>query len=135
MKSSRTLLIVALSVAFQVHAEGDGEGGQHTHDNFPPAVLEFHDVMAPIWHGGGGEERLARICESATRMTDLAGAIIEAPAPRQVDAAAWRQSAEHLRVKTVAVGEQCASDRTEGLVQTFSNVHDAFHSLVAHVGH
>lgn len=131
----RNLLLATVLLLPLPGSAGQYGQGRHGHHDFPPTVHAFHDLMAPIWHGPSGAERIASICRSAGDLQQRAQAVIDAPAPQGVDAAGWRQSADALHASTATIGERCDSGETGELEQAFGAVHHAFHGLVRHVGH
>lgn len=117
---------------------GDGhhmEHGQHAHHDFPPAVDAFHEVLQPLWHAEAGDARVADTCAATADLLDKADAIVFADAPEGTsDADAWKTNATALTSALQALDETCKDDPAS-FDASFKGVHDAFHELVALIGH
>lgn len=114
------------------HAHADGK---HEHD-FPASVTSFHDTMAPLWHAEAGDARKADTCAALEDMKTKASAIGEAEVPEKAadQAEAWSSASTELDTKLDALAAACDAS-TEEFDAAFHDVHEAFHTLVALVGH
>lgn len=114
------------------HAHADGK---HEHD-FPASVTTFHDTMAPLWHAEAGDARKADTCAALEDMKTKAAAIGEGEVPEKAadQAEAWSSASTELGTKLDALAATCDAS-TEEFDAAFHDVHEAFHTLVALVGH
>lgn len=118
------------------HPAEHADGEKHEH-NFPGEVNSFHDTMAPLWHGEPGDERTGKTCDAVPTLKEQASAISTAavPAKAQGHEADWQQAATGLSASLDKLGEVCATADRAGFDDAFKGVHDAFHALIAHLGH
>lgn len=118
MPKTQTKLIVALAtVLFAGSAIGEDMGEKHMH-KFANDVDAFHAVLAPLWHAPEGKERAQNVCAQAPQLESLATEIHSG-------------DAKPLLASVTALKAQCQTDPA-GIDAAFSQVHDAFHHLVAH---
>lgn len=115
---------------------GGMEHGEPAHEHdFPAAVDHFHSTMQPLWHAEAGEARTADTCAATAELIERAEAIVAAEAPPKAsDVDAWKTSAEGLVSAARALDETCTND-PGSFDASFKGLHDAFHQLVAQVGH
>lgn len=115
------------------HAEGEGHGEHgEDHDGHHPkmegAVKDFHDVVAPIFHG---EEKDAargeKACTAAPSFKEKAAAI-------QTESASKSDAAKKAAADLVtAVGDleaACAAAGKPDADAKFLKLHDAFHAVM-----
>lgn len=116
------------------HAHADGKH-EHEHD-FPTSVTGFHDTMAPLWHAEAGDARKTDTCAALEDLKTKASAIGEAEVPEKAadQAEAWSSASTELGAKLDALAATC-DGTTEEFDAAFHDVHEAFHALVALVGH
>jgi len=106
----------------------------HKHHDFPAAVTQFHNLMAPLWHSPPGGERSAAICKLSTKLLKDARGIDDALVPEGVDPADWKSATARLIDAVDQV--QVACTKKEGSANDlFGDVHESFHQLVRLVGH
>ena len=113
------------------HGSQPAHGGHeepHEH-NFPGPVNDFHDVMSPIWHS---DEQA--VCGHEADFVARAEAVGQMKAPRGVQVGAWNSAVAELRAQVETMAAQCAADPAAAKA-TLAEVHDAFHALVALIGH
>lgn len=118
------------------HKEGSMDG-EHKHE-FPPNVDAFHDVLKPLWHADAGEKRTADTCAQAKSLSAAAMKIAEGDVPEKAaaHADAWKQASEGLIAAVSDLEMTCGNPERLGMFDDgFKNVHDAFHALIAHLGH
>lgn len=117
-------------------AAHDGDHGKHAHEHgFEGPVDEFHAMMAPLWHAPVGEARTTDTCAAVGDMIAKAEAITAADAPEAAsDADAWRTSGEALVAAAKKLESTCQAG-PDGFDGAFEALHEAFHGLVALVGH
>jgi hypothetical protein len=117
----------------------DGHG-EHAHEHdFAGSVDAFHDTMAPLWHAEPGPARATDTCAAAADLATKAESIVAEDAPEAAsDAEAWKTASAGLVASVQQLQAVCA-DSTEAAEasfdDTFKSVHEAFHVLVALVGH
>jgi pyruvate dehydrogenase E2 component (dihydrolipoamide acetyltransferase) len=102
----------------------------HDHGTgLPPALDQFHGILAPLWHADAGAQRQKDTCAAMPDFQRGADAIAAAPVPAGIDAAAWTAAAADLRAKVAATSAQCAAPQA-GFDAAFSALHDAYHHIV-----
>jgi len=92
----------------------DGKGGQGEHGKMPPALHEFHEALAPIWHTTAGAERIAKTCGGEKSLRDKAAAVGDAELTANAD----------------AVKAACEKSSKTEVEAKLSSMHDRFHKLV-----
>ena len=117
------------------HEAGHGEGPGHHHGHMPPALHEFHEVLAPLWHGDKGPDRVTKTCAQASAMEGKAAAIEQAPAPEHADGAGWKADAGALTAATKALTAECAKEGRPEFEARFGTVHESFEKLASKVAH
>lgn len=98
------------------HHDGKG-GGQHDkedHGKMPPALHEFHETIAPIWHTTAGNDRVTKTCSGEKSLRDKAAAVGDA----------------ELTANAEAVKAACEKPGKADVEAKLSTVHDRFHKLV-----
>jgi hypothetical protein len=130
MKSSLGLILsLGLTVAAcggEQHAHGEHE---HHHEEMKGPVGELHAVLAPIWHGTPGPDRVAKACEQAKAMRDRAAAVQAAPAPAKAPAEGYKAAAERLTAAGDALVASCATPGRPEAEAKLVAFHDAFHKI------
>jgi hypothetical protein len=84
-----------------------------------PAVHDFHDVLAPLWHSEKGPERVAKTCAQAQTLKDKAAATNDA----------------ELVSATAALATECAKDGRPDFEARFAAVHESFHGVAKRAKH
>lgn len=96
----------------------DGKGGGHhekeDHGKMPPALHEFHETIAPIWHTTAGNERVTKTCSGEKSIRDKAAAVGDAELTTAAD----------------AVKAACEKPGKAEVEAKLGTVHDRFHKLV-----
>ncbi len=101
-----------------VHEHG-GHGGEHAghgggeHAGLTPALKDFHEVLAPIWHTTAGAERVAKACGGEKSLRDKATAVNDS----------------ELTAASAALGAACAKEPKADVEAKLGAVHDRFHAL------
>lgn len=95
-------------------------GERHMH-RFARDIDAFHAALAPLWHAPAGKERAQNVCAQAPKLEILA---------KEVHSG----DAKPLLASVTALKAQCQANPAD-IDAAFSQVHDAFHHLVAHQGH
>ncbi len=107
-----TLIVAALSFCVpQSITKLFAEGG-HSHD-FPKEIMDFHHVMAPLWHMDKGIERTKLSCEATQKMLILTKDIT---------------NSQKLAKAVSKMQNACISKKTD-IQKEFKSVHDAFHKI------
>ncbi|MBX3231351.1 MAG: hypothetical protein KIT84_10435 [Labilithrix sp.] len=91
---------------------GDGKGHEE-HGKMNPALHDFHEVIAPIWHTKAGDERVAKACSGEKALRDKAVAVGDAELTASAD----------------AVKAACEKPGKSDVETKLSSVHDRFHKL------
>jgi hypothetical protein len=79
----------------------------------PPALHDFHEVLAPIWHSTPGADRVAKACAGQGDLHAKGAAVGDAELTTAIDA-----------VKTA-----CDTPAKTDVEAKLSTVHDRFHKL------
>lgn len=125
--------VFLLCLSLLAHAE-QGSPQQHGgHHDFPEAVDGFHNVMAPLWHAPGGEQRQQDICTQYPALITQWKNIHAAASPADVDAAQWAKAVDNLHKVLSPIEQLCAENLNPEYM--FANVHHGFHELVRLIGH
>jgi hypothetical protein len=118
-------------------AEQSPAANEHHQHEFPGAIQQFHQLLAPLWHSQPGRDRVDAACNRATQLHTLAQNIASATVPEraQRDTAGWNKAVEDMIVSidrlSRACGERGAADAEAALVAA----QRAFHDMVAYLGH
>lgn len=117
-------------------AAPDHGEAEHSHD-FPGAVTAFHDVMAPKWHAEPGPQRQTDTCGAIAGFKDAAAKIGSDPVPEKAAAqeGSWHNAVADLNIAIGGLEAACAADGRAGFADAFHQLHEAFHRLVALIGH
>lgn len=116
-KTHMNLIVAIATVLFAGSAIGEDMGERHMH-KFAKDVDAFHAVLAPLWHAPACKERAQNVCAQAPKLESLAKEV------RSGDA-------QPLLASVTALKAQCQTNSAD-IDAAFSQVHDAFHHLVAH---
>ena len=113
-----------------------GSAAEHEHD-FSPEVGAFHDLMAPKWHAPAGDARQADTCGAVVAFKDAAAKIGAAAVPAKAAAqeGSWHNAVADLNIAIGGLESACAAAGRPSFDAAFQDLHDAFHRLVALVGH
>lgn len=115
------------------HAEGEhhGEHGEHGEGHHPKmegAVKDFHDVVAPIFHG---EEKDAargeKACTAAPSFKEKAAAVQTESASKSEGA---KKAAADLVAAVTDLESACAAAGKPDADAKFLKLHDAFHAVM-----
>lgn len=96
----------------------------------PPAVAQFHDVLAPRWHAAQGPERMTDTCAAVGQLRDGAQAIAAADLPAGSDAATWHQATSELTTAVTALDGTCKVRDADAFEPAFARVHTGFHRVM-----
>lgn len=105
------LLKVLVALIISSYSFNSFSEGRHEHD-FPKEIMNFHNVMAPLWHMENGEQRMNATCQSVTKMQELARLI---------------ENSNALMESLKSVTTKCST--VEDFDAAFSSLHDEFHKL------
>ena len=109
MRNALFLLLFACGGA--QHPEHE-EHAEH-HGDMSPAVHDFHETLAPLWHAPKGPDRVTKTCDNAATLQSKAKATNDAG----------------LVSATDALAAECAKDGRPDFEAKFSAVHESFHKL------
>src|SRR5690606_160573 len=86
--------------------------GKEAHEQLPPQVKAFHDVLAPLWHAEKGPKRTSDTCKSVGELKMAALAIEDAPVPEEAasDAEGWKKDARALTASVGGLEGSCNQD-------------------------
>lgn len=136
IKAVRVCMLVMSLGCGMALAAGDKHGHKQHHD-FPMEVMQFHQVMATLWHAAPGSDRVTNICAQASTLKQRAEGVWSAATPERARSqqTAWRDAAQELRHSVDSMQSACdRPDRLE-VEPALAGVHNAFHSLVRFLGH
>lgn len=109
----RLVLAFLLACGGEHHeASNAGEHAGEHHEAMAPALKEFHDVLAPVWHG---DARAQKACEQKQAFLD------KAPATNDPE----------LISLVSDLGKACVDD-TSHVEEKLAKVHERFHALMEH---
>ncbi len=117
---------------------GAQQGPGHAHHNFPRPVMDFHQIMAPLWHSPPGDARRGATCAAAKDLLALAETAASAPVPEAVAAADrgnWADAVSALKAETGRLEPACSGGGAVPVDEALAGIHHAFHEVVALVGH
>lgn len=129
-----------LTTSMQVGAHGIGESppmNEHHQHDFPSAISQFHQLLAPVWHSQPGRDRVDAACSRIPQLHALAQNIASATVPEraQHDSVGWNRAVQEMVVSldqlSRACGENGSADAEAALIAT----QRAFHGMVAYLGH
>jgi hypothetical protein len=109
--------------------------GQHAedehHGKLSPEVNAFHEVLRPLWHAEKGDKRKADTCAAVPQLTSSADAIAKSVPPETANADRWTGATKALVAAVPELDTACKSGDMGKFETAFSNLHDAFHALMA----
>ncbi|MDH3689660.1 MAG: hypothetical protein OEU36_09315 [Gammaproteobacteria bacterium] len=103
------------------------------HHDFPPSVMHFHEIMAPLVHAPPSPERAKTVCQNTERLNEYAARLTRAPVPDGVSGVNWSLAAERLSESTTMLRDACADNNFKD--SWLADVNSRFHQLVRLVGH
>lgn len=108
----------------------------HKHD-FPSAVYQFHQVLAPLWHSQPGRERVDAACNRVSQLHTLAQNIARAAVPEraQDNSAGWNEAVKDMIVSIDQLTRACTEKGDANAEGALAGVYRAFHGMVAYIGH
>lgn len=98
------------------HGEHGHEHGEHgEHAKLSPALKDFHEVLAPVWHSPAGAERVAKTCTASETLSAKATATGDA----------------ELIASTAETKKACAATGrpVEVVESAIMKVHQRFHAI------
>lgn len=104
-----------------------------SHHNFPPAVTDFHDVLAPLWHSAPGQGRAKRSCLQYGELLIKVDKIYVDKTPDEVNKVDWKSATDKLKQQILSIKSACESGRSPEAA--LSNMHNAYYELVRLLGH
>jgi hypothetical protein len=113
---SLVLLLVACGGAPKEAEHANHEQKGEHHEAMSPALHEFHEVLAPVWHSDPGAPRVAKACDSSNAMVDKVAATQD---PELISAVS-------------AMAKTCMSSDRAQVEDQLTKVHERFHALMKH---
>jgi hypothetical protein len=101
------------------HEDEEAKMHHDDHAEASPAVHDFHEVLAPLWHSDKGPERVAKTCAQAATLKEKATATKDA----------------ELVAATDALAAECAKDGRPEFEARFAAVHESFHGVAKRSKH
>lgn len=127
------VLVLVLVLSSLAIAEGDNEKDKKEshHGGGFPAMKDFHDVMAIIWHKHLPDKDYAALRSDVPKMAERMKALKETELPKSIkDVEAVKKQIEQMsKAVDVLVATAKETDDTK-LSDAVTAVHDEFHSLV-----
>jgi hypothetical protein len=115
-------------------AEGPMAGHEGEHDDMSPELKKFHDALAPRWHATQGAKRMTDTCAAVPEFQSDADAIGKATPPATANADTWTAGTRSLVAAVGKLADACKTSDSAKFEASFSDVHDAFHSLMGMAG-
>jgi hypothetical protein len=109
-------------------------GHEGEHDDMSPELKKFHDVLAPLWHAEKGAKRTADTCAAVAEFQTDAGAIGKTTPPPSTNADTWTAGTRALVAAVGKLADACKANDAAKFEIAFSEVHEAFHSLMGMAG-
>lgn len=108
-------ILCACGVATPAPAGEHGESGEHRdeHGGMSPALMEFHGVLAPVWHSPEGAARAQKTCANVKAFQEKARATSDA----------------QLVADTTALESACAKEGRPDVEAKLGAIHARFHAL------
>jgi len=100
------------------------------HDNMPPEMTKFHDLLAPHWHADKGAQRMTDTCGVIGEFQADAGALAGSAAPAGADATMWSGKTAELTEAVVALDGTCKASDLTTFEAAFERVHNGFHAVM-----
>jgi hypothetical protein len=119
------VLVVACGSKSKPEAEQHAEAEHH--ENLPPELAKFHDVLAPHWHAPEGPDRMTGTCSAIPEFQSNTDALAKA-APAG-DAAKWSAGTKELTDAVAGLKAACAASDAAAFETAFARVHKGFHGL------
>jgi hypothetical protein len=107
------------SAANEHEAHEAQEAKEHHDEGGSPAIHDFHEVLAPLWHSDKGPERVAKTCAQAQTLKDKAAATNDA----------------ELVAATAELDAECKKDGRPDFEARFAAVHESFHGVASRAKH
>jgi hypothetical protein len=115
-------------------ATGPLAGHEGEHDDMSPELQKFHDVFAPRWHADKGAKRTADTCGAVPEFKTAADGIATATPPATTNADTWTTGTRALVAAITKLGDACKANDATKFEAAFTDVHEAFHSLMSQAG-
>lgn len=131
---------VALTSSTQAGAHGDEHSpmaNEHHQHEFPGAVQQFHQLLAPLWHSQPGRDRVNAACSRVPQLHALAQNIASAGVPEraQHDIAGWNKAVDDMVVSIDRLSRACGENGRADADAALVAAQRAFHGMVAYLGH
>jgi hypothetical protein len=104
------------------------------HGQMAPELAKFHDTLAPHWHAERGPQRMKDTCGAMAAFHADAEAVAKVAAPKDVDAATWRNETKELTDAVAALDATCQANDAAAFEPAFERVDKGFHGLLDTAG-
>lgn len=131
------VMLTSLTQAGAHEAEQSPAANEHHQHEFPGAIQQFHQLLAPLWHSQPGRDRVDAACYRAPQLRALARNIASAAVPERVqrDAAGWNKAVEDMIVSIDRLSRACGEKGDADAEAALVAAQRAFHDMVAYLGH
>jgi hypothetical protein len=131
---------LALTTSIQADAHGTGPSpamNEHDQHDFPRAVYQFHQVLAPLWHSQPGRDRVDAACNQVPQLHTLAKNIASAAVPERAlhDRVGWSEAVKDMIVSIDQLSRACSNNGSADAEAALVAAQRAFHDMVAYLGH
>jgi hypothetical protein len=129
-----------LTTSMQAGAHGVGESppmNEHHQHDFPSAISQVHQLLAPVWHSQPGRNRVDAACSRVPQLHTLAQNIASATVPEraQHDSVGWNKAVQEMVASLDQLSRACGENGSVDAEATLIATQRAFHSMVAYLGH
>ena len=131
---------LALTTSVQALAHGTEQSpaiNEHHQHDFPEAISQVHQLLAPLWHSQPGRERVDTACNRVPQLDTLAKNIASAPVPEraQHDKSGWTEAVKDMIVSIDQLSRACSENGGADAEAALLDAERAFHGMVAYLGH
>ncbi|MFT3694300.1 MAG: hypothetical protein QM831_14230 [Kofleriaceae bacterium] len=115
--------------AQQGSAMGEHEMHGGEHEDLPPSLKQFHDVLAPRYHLAKGPDRQKQTCDAIPEFSSAAANVATA-IPEGVDQQQWTDGAAALAASIDTLSATCKGGDATKFDGDFETLHGNFHKLM-----
>lgn len=130
------VLITSMQAGAHETEQSPGMNDSHRYE-FPGAIYQLHQLLAPLWHSQPGRDRVNAACNQASQLHILAQNIASAPVPERVqqDGVGWHEAVREMIVSLGQLSRACSENSGADAEATLLAAQRAFHRMVAYLGH
>jgi hypothetical protein len=111
-----------------------GGGPMSQHEEMPPEMAKFHDLLAPRWHAEKGPQRMKDTCAAVPDFKSTGDALAKATPPTKANADTWTAGTRALVAAIVDLEATCKANDATKFEAAFAKMHEAFHALMQAAG-